>query len=134
MYVWCIIDGFESNSLSSLHVCVKNLTYHSSCYFDAILSTGTQHYFQYNKRSLDSSRLSRLSLAILNFYSLISINIKIDREKNKNSKEISLYTLDRYWGYFAFAKMKSATSTCSRIPIRVIKYLLKIVSKSFFIT
>ena len=32
-------------------------------------------------------------------------------------------TLDRYWGYFAFAKMKSATSTCSRIPIRVIKYL-----------
>ena len=41
-------------------------------------------------------------------------------------------TLDRYSGYFAFAKMKSATSTCSRIPIRVIKYLLKIVSKSFF--
>ena len=70
-----IIDGFESNSLSSLHVCVKNLTYHSSCYFDAILSTGTQHYFQYNKRSFDSSRLSRLSLAILNFYSLISIKI-----------------------------------------------------------
>ena len=32
-------------------------------------------------------------------------------------------TLDRYSGYFAFAKMKSATSTCSRIPIRVIKYL-----------
>ena len=54
------------------------------------------------------------------------------RHLNKNSKEISLDTLDRYWGYFAFAKMKSATSTCSRIPIRVIKYLLKIVSKSFF--
>ena len=42
-------------------------------------------------------------------------------------------TLDRYSDYFAVAKMKSATSTCSRIPIRVIKYLFKIVStKSFF--
>ena len=32
-------------------------------------------------------------------------------------------TLDRYSGYFAFAKMKSATSTYISIPIRVIKYL-----------
>ena len=32
-------------------------------------------------------------------------------------------TLDRYWGYFAFAKMKSAISTYISIPIRVIKYL-----------
>ena len=32
-----------------------------------------------NNNPLDSSRLSRLSLAILNFYSLISIKIKIDR-------------------------------------------------------
>ena len=61
----------------------------------------------------------------------MSMVIKYDRKEmvvlydfsRRREGERDSETLDRYSEYFAFAKMKSATSTCSRIPIRVIKYL-----------